>query len=65
MGMVSCVGIREYKGEGRVETSVKGGRKVFLAVVMALMLNLSLVSAALAHGFAPHGGATGRPPKGL
>lgn len=47
--MVSCVGIREYKGEGRVETSVKaalitaavkGGRKVFLAVIMALMLDL-------------------------
>ena len=48
-----------------VTAAVKGGRKVFVAVVMALMLNLSLGSASLTHGIAPRVGAAGGPPKGL
>lgn len=38
---------------------MKGRLKVLLAATVALALNLWLASAALAHGFAPHGGTAG------
>ncbi len=41
---------------------VKNGWRALLAATTALALSLSLSSAALAHGFAPHGDAAGGHP---